>query len=87
MEFLAPFWNRLFYRCDIATQVTLLCVCSRIYKIGMLDQHLHARLLKSAPKQNSRRQYRTANRDECLDAPDLRFVPFEKHTHNSCALR
>jgi len=44
MEFLAPFWDRLFYRCDPATQYALLRVCTRVSAVGMTSARLGHRL-------------------------------------------
>uniref|UniRef100_A0A6C0BPU9 DUF4116 domain-containing protein n=1 Tax=viral metagenome TaxID=1070528 RepID=A0A6C0BPU9_9ZZZZ len=44
MEFLAPFWDQLFHRCDVQTQAALLRVCRRVHHIGMTDENLYYRL-------------------------------------------
>jgi len=44
MEFLAPFWDLLFPRCDLKTQVSLLNVCHRVHAVGMSTCHVMQRL-------------------------------------------
>uniref|UniRef100_A0A6C0BP07 Uncharacterized protein n=1 Tax=viral metagenome TaxID=1070528 RepID=A0A6C0BP07_9ZZZZ len=45
MEFIAPFWDMLFRRCSVRSQVNLLLVCQRVYTIGMIDTNLMHRIL------------------------------------------
>jgi len=93
MEFLAPFWNQLFRRCDAKTQSALVRVCTRIYTIGMTDENLHRRFLLCAPKsRRSSHHYRLKGVDACVKLvgqyPHLAsFMPFEIQTPEFCKAR
>uniref|UniRef100_A0A6C0BLW2 DUF4116 domain-containing protein n=1 Tax=viral metagenome TaxID=1070528 RepID=A0A6C0BLW2_9ZZZZ len=44
MEFISPFWDLLFFRCDLPEQARLMRVCSRIYRVGTTDSRMMHRL-------------------------------------------
>jgi len=45
MQCIEPFWDLLFSRCAVATQVKLLYVCRRVNKVGMTESNLMQRIL------------------------------------------
>jgi len=88
MECIAPFWDSLFRRCEVDTQVALLSVCRRVNAVGMTDRNVIRRIwlvkrayqLKKFPNQESH------NLDRILanDPKDFAFVLNENKTLERC---
>jgi len=70
-----PFWDHLFSRCDLPTQLTLLHVCQRINRVGMTESNVMRRIvvakrrahLKNNPSQDFRHFNSLLKENKTLD--------------------